>query len=232
MKIIWLGQAGLLLERDGVRIMIDPYLSNSVVKYEPKNDRRVPVDESFLAITPHVMIFTHDHLDHYDPETAPHFLQKTDRRMTVLCPTSAWKKARADGGEHNYVQFNRHTSWTEYDFRFTAVRAEHSDAFAIGVLIEDLREGKTYYVTGDTLYNSEIFDDLPKTIDALFLPINGVGNNMNMADAARFAERVGAKVTVPYHFGMFDSLDPTNFACANQVIPEIYKEIPIENQNT
>lgn len=227
MKIVWLGQAGLLLERDGVRVMIDPYLSNSVVKYEPKNDRRVPVDERFLTITPDVMIFTHDHLDHYDPETAPHFLHKTDKRMTVLCPTSVWKKARVEGSAHNCVQFNRGTSWSEYGFRFTAVRAEHSDEFAIGVLIEDLYEGKVYYITGDTLYNAEIFADLPEAVDVLFLPINGVGNNMNMTDAARFAERVGAKITVPYHFGMFDSLDPTNFVCADRVIPEIYKEIQI-----
>ena len=224
MKIIWLGQAGLLLERDGVQIMIDPYLSNSVVKYEPKNARRVAVNEDFLKITPDVMIFTHDHLDHYDPETAPCFLQKTDKRMTVLCPSSVWRKARVDGAEHNYVQFNRHTSWSEYGFRFTAVKAEHSDAFAIGVVIEDLVGGEVCYVTGDTLYNSEIFDDLPKKIDVLFVPINGVGNNMNMTDAARFAEKVGAKVSVPYHFGMFDSLDPTGFACENRVIPELWKE--------
>ena len=225
MKITWLGQAGLLLERDGVRIMIDPYLSDSVVKYEPQNFRRVPVEKRFLALTPDVMIFTHDHLDHYDPETAPIFLHKTDKAMTVLCPSSVWRKARGEGGGHNYVQFNRHTSWTEYGFRFTAVKAEHSDDFAIGVVIEDLAEKKTYYVTGDTLYSSEIFADLPKDLDAIFLPVNGVGNNMNMTDAARFAKASGAKKAVPLHFGMFDELDPMGFDCENRVIPTIWKEI-------
>ena len=50
MKVTWLGQAGLLFERDGVKIMIDPYLSDSVEKYEPKNYRRQPVNEDFFAI--------------------------------------------------------------------------------------------------------------------------------------------------------------------------------------
>ena len=103
MNITWLGQAGLLLERGGVQIMIDPYLSNSVEKVEPKNYRRQPVNEELFKITPDVMIFTHDHLDHYDPETAPLFLKKTDKKMTVLSPTSVWKKARIEGGGHNYV---------------------------------------------------------------------------------------------------------------------------------
>ena len=227
MKITWLGQAGLLLEKNGKTVMIDPYLSNSVVKVNPRNFRRVPVEEQFFDITPDVMIFTHDHLDHYDPETAPRFFAKTDKQMLVLCPASVWQKARTHGNGHNYVQFDRLTEWTDYGMRFSAVHAEHSDAFAIGVIIEDLDTGKTYYVTGDTLYNSEIFDDLPAHIDAVFLPINGVGNNMNMTDAARFAERTGARTVVPLHFGLFDALDPHSFGCDNKVIPTIWKEIEV-----
>ena len=227
MRITWLGQAGLLFEKNGTLIMIDPYLSNSVEKYEPKNYRRVAVNQAFLSVSPDVMIFTHDHLDHYDPETAPVFFSKTDKSMTVLAPTSAWQKARANGNGHNYVQFNRNTSWTEYGLRFTAVKAEHSDLYAIGVLIEELDTGKVFYVTGDTLYNETIFAHLPKSIEAVFLPINGVGNNMNATDAVRFAKKCGAKYAVPIHYGMFDTLDPNNFECDGRIIPCIWNEIEL-----
>ncbi|MBQ9099212.1 MAG: MBL fold metallo-hydrolase [Clostridia bacterium] len=227
MKITWLGQAGLLFEQDGVTIMIDPYLSNSVAKVNPLNDRRVPTDERFFDITPDVMIFTHDHLDHYDPETAPRFFAKNDKKITVLCPSSVWQKARTHGNGHNYVQFNRHTQWTAYGFRFRAVKAEHSDDHAIGVVIEDLGEGKTYYVTGDTLYNPTIFADLPEKIDVIFLPVNGVGNNMNATDAARFAKATGAKQAVPLHVGLFDDLKPDIFECDHRTLPEFYKEIKL-----
>ena len=111
--------------------------------------------------------------------------------------------------------------------RITAVKAAHSDPYALGYVLEDLLEGKTYYVTGDTLYNRDIFADLPPRIDAVFCPINGVGNNMNITDAARFCERTGAWCAVPLHFGMFDAIDPQLFACDNRVIPRIYEEIEI-----
>lgn len=223
MKITWLGQAGLLFEKGDVKIMVDPYLSNSCFKLNPLSNRRVPVDEAFLDIQPDVLILTHDHLDHTDPETLEHYL-KSDKRIVVLASKNAWDHVRTFKGVHNYVSFNRHTQWTYEGIRFTAVKAEHSDTHAIGVLIED--EENRYYVTGDTLYNTEIFEDLPKDIDAVFLPVNGVGNNMNFEDAASFAAATGAKKVVPLHFGLFDDLNPAeNFICENKVIPAFFKEI-------
>ena len=224
MKITFLGQAGLLFEKNGFKIMLDPYLSNSVEKINPKNYRREPVDESFFNIKPDVMIFTHNHLDHYDPETAKRFITN-DSHVLVLAPKSVWNEVRTIGGNNNFVLFNRHTSWSENGIRFTAVKAEHSDITPIGVIIED--DAKKYYITGDTLYNEEIFEDIPKDIYALFLPINGVGNNMNMTDALRFAKRINAPKTVPIHIGMFDELTADGFKCENKVIPEIYKEIKL-----
>ena len=225
MKIIWLGQAGLLFETDKTKILIDPYLSNSVAAVNPANFRRVAVNEEFLKIKPDIIIFTHNHLDHYDPETVKFFIS-TDTDITVLAPYSVWSEVRKIGGQNNYVMFNRHTVWSEKGMLFTAVKAEHSDPYAIGVIIE--AEGKKYYITGDTLYNDEIFSDIPNGIDTVFLPVNGVGNNMNFTDAARFAERVGAEHIVPIHFGMFDELDvKSKFICKNKIIPEIYKEVVV-----
>ena len=224
MKIIFLGQAGLLFEKDDFKIMIDPYLSNSVEAVNPKNFRRVDVDESFFDIKPDVMIFTHNHLDHYDSETVERFIT-AESSILVLAPKSVWHEVRKIGGNNNYVLFNRHTTWTENGIKFTAVKAEHSDITPIGVIIDDGE--KKYYITGDTLYNEEIFEDLPDNIYALFLPVNGVGNNMNMTDASRFAKRVNAEKTVPIHIGLFDELTAENFDCHNKVIPEIYKEIEL-----
>lgn len=222
MKITHLGQAGLLFEKDGFKIIVDPYLSNSVEKVNPKNYRRKPIDESFLKIKPDVLIFTHNHLDHFDPETVKHYISE-ESNITVLAPASVWDEVRKMGGNNNYIMFNRHTSWTENGIKFTAVKAEHSDNFAIGVIIDDM--DKKYYITGDTLYNTEIFEDIPNDIYAVFLPVNGVGNNMNMTDASKFAEKINAEKTVPLHTGLFDELDANNFVCKNKTVPQIYKEI-------
>ncbi len=224
MKITWLGQAGLLFEKNGLKIMIDPYLSDSVKKVNPANYRRVPVDEKLFNIKPDIMIFTHNHLDHYDPETAPRFIT-ADTDITVLAPASVWSEVRKIGGNNNYVQFNRHTTWTEGGVKFAAVKAEHSDPTPIGVIIDDGE--KKYYVTGDTLYNDDIFGDIPDDIYAVFLPVNGVGNNMNMTDAAAFCKRIKPKIVVPMHCGMFDSIDMNTFEVKNKVVPQIYKEIKL-----
>lgn len=222
MKVTYLGQAGLLFERCGFKIMMDPYLSDSVEKINPKNYRRIPVNESFFSIKPDVMLFTHNHLDHYDPETVSHFITESSD-ITVLAPKSVWDEVRKIGENNNYILFNRHTEWTENEIKFTAVKAEHSDITPIGVIIDDGE--RKYYVTGDTLYNEEIFADIPSDIYALFLPVNGVGNNMNMTDAARFAKRINAERTIPIHIGMFDELTANGFYCENKVIPKIYEEI-------
>ena len=222
MKITWLGQAGFLFENEKVKIMIDPYLSDSVKKVNPKNFRRQPVREEFFDIKPNILIFTHNHLDHYDPETAERFINDLSA-ITVLSPTSVYAVARKLGGNNNFVLFNEGTSWTEKGIRFTAVRAEHSDPTPIGVIIDDGE--RKYYVTGDTLYNEKIFEKIPSDIFALFLPINGVGNNMNIIDAIRFSEKINPEIAVPIHFGMFDELDANLFEYKNKIIPEIYKEI-------
>ena len=222
MKVIFLGQAGLLFDFDGVKVMIDPYLSNSVEKLVPKNYRRQPIDASFLDIKPDILVLTHDHLDHTDPETLEALFSR-HQGICVLASGNAWQIVRKFGGENNYVLFDRGTEWTEKGIRFQAVYAEHSDDRAVGVILA--YGGKNYYITGDTLYNEKVIKDIKVPVDVVFLPINGVGNNMNSTDAARLAEAIKATTAVPIHFGMFDALDPEDFKFKNKVIPEIYREI-------
>ncbi|MBQ8320029.1 MAG: MBL fold metallo-hydrolase [Clostridia bacterium] len=223
MKITWLGQAGLLFETEDKKILVDPYLSNSVAKLEPQNVRRVAVDERFLQIKPDVIVITHNHADHLDKETLCHYLDENSE-VTVLAPKGAWQEVRGFGGsKNNYVLFNSGTIWTELGIVFRAVKAEHSDENAIGVIIST--EGKNYYITGDTLYSEKVFESLPKIkLDVVFLPINGKGNNMNIRDATRFCERLKVRA-VPLHFGMFDGLDPTTFSYENKILPVCYGEI-------
>lgn len=224
MKVILLGQAGLLFDLDGVRVMVDPYLSNSVERLEPKNYRRQPIDESFFDIKPDILVLTHNHLDHTDPETLKKLFSRHNG-ICVLASGNAWQTVRKFGGDNNYIMFNRGTVWTEKGIRFEAIHAEHSDDKAVGVIIS--YDGKNYYITGDTLYNKKVIKDINVPIDVVFLPINGAGNNMNMTDAAQFAREIKAKTAVPVHFGMFDSINAGEFNFKNKVIPEIYKEISV-----
>lgn len=219
MKVTWLTQAGLLLEQDGTRVMVDPYLSDSVGKREPKKHRRVPADPTYRTLHPDVLIITHDHLDHLDPETLSGILD-TDTPITVLAPENAYRKLLTLGYDHNYVLLSPHSVWSQNDLTFYAVAAAHSDTAAAGFVIDD--GSRTYYITGDTLYNYDVIDDVLALVkggvDTVFLPINGVGNNMNARDAADFACAVGAKCAVPLHYGLFDDINPADFDFKNTVV--------------
>ena len=227
MKITFLGQNGFLIESKKSTIIIDPYLSCSVEKIEPQNKRRQPIDERFLDCSPDVIVITHAHADHYDEETLDRVL-KGGRSCLFFAPPSVFFAAKKRYPRCNFVYFRNGTSYTACGVVFRAVAAEHSDGEAIGAVITC--EGKNLYVTGDTLYSERVFESLPENerIDAVFLPINGRGNNMNAADAARFACRIGAKNVVPVHFGMFDDLTGQELQCENKIIPEIYKEIVLK----
>lgn len=228
MKVTWLTQAGLLFDTGSLKIMVDPYLSNSVGERNPKKNRRIPVDESIFEIKPDVIIITHDHLDHLDPKTLEHFLSREGDPITVLAPENAYKKLLEFGGDHNYVLLAPHSVWSEGEVTFYSVHAEHSDRTAAGFIIDDGEN--TYYVSGDTLYNYDVIDDVldlvPDGVGYAFLPINGVGNNMNAQDASDFAYEINAKIGVPLHYGLFDSISPESFDFDERLILTPY--VPTE----
>lgn len=222
MKVTWLGQAGLLFQTESTTILVDPYFSDSAASVACH--RKMPVDPSVWEIKPDICLFTHVHIDHYDPETAGHFVNE-NTEVTVLSPASVWEKIRLQGGKNNFVRVSPGVMWSQGDVEITVVPAVHSDDHAVGFVIE--YQGKRYYVTGDTLYSHEVTWSVPESVDVVFLPINGKGNNMNAVDAAKFASEIGAKLAVPVHFGMLDDIDPACFVYENTKIPKIYKEMTL-----
>lgn len=221
MKITWLGQAGLLIRTKEITVMVDPYLSDHCGDLNPKSRRRMPVDESLFDIVPDVLIVTHNHLDHLDHFTLPHYLKETSG-VTTLSSTDSWPELRKYGGDNNYIWFPAGTEWTQGDVRFLSVPACHSEPTAIGVMLE--AEGKRIYISGDTLYHRDIVAKVPHGMDLAVVPVNGVGNNMTMFDAARLCRDLEAKCAMPVHWGLFDGLTPEAFPFDSKILPEIYRE--------
>lgn len=225
MKVTWLTQAGLLFENENIKILVDPYLSDSLESRGVAFKRRMPINESYLSCNPDVILITHEHEDHLNLETLKAVLESSTHPITVLAPYSAYKVLSALGGEHNYVMLNQHSVWGERGVTFYATHAEHSDRDAVGFIIDDGR--KTYYVSGDTLYNYDVIDDVtdlaPDGVDFAFLPINGKGNNMNAKDAADFAYEIGANAAVPLHWGLFDDINPESFDFEDAIVLSPYE---------
>ena len=225
MKVTWLTQAGLLFENERLTVLVDPYLSDSLGDRCERKRRRIPVDESFFEVEPDVILITHSHIDHLDPMTLDVFLKRGGKEITVLAGGAAYEKLISLGYEHNLVLLSPHSVWSEGGVTFYSVKAEHSERDAVGFILDDGE--KTYYVSGDTLYNFDVIDDcldlVEDGVDYAFLPINGKGNNMNAKDAADFAYEIGAKCAVPVHYGLVDDVDPDDFDFDERMILSPYE---------
>ena len=229
MKVTWLTHSGLVFENERLTVLVDPYLSDSLGEKCDCMKRRVPVQESFLELRPDVVLITHSHPDHLDVATLDRFLKNTDKEITVLANGSAYDKLAALGYRHNLVLLSPHSVWSEGGVTFYAVKAEHSERDAVGFILDDGE--KTYYVSGDTLYNFDVIDDcldlVEDGVDYAFLPINGKHNNMNAKDAADFAYEIGAKMAVPVHYGLFDEVDPEDFDFDDKLVLTPYETVEI-----
>ncbi|MBM4156167.1 MAG: hypothetical protein FJ221_14250 [Lentisphaerae bacterium] len=98
MKATWLGQSGYLLEGGGVRLAIDPYLSDAVERAQGLK-RLVPPPCTVAELAPDVLLITHDHLDHLRPGHGA----RGDGRVSRLPPRrpgerqDAWRADRPGG---------------------------------------------------------------------------------------------------------------------------------------
>lgn len=215
MKVTWLGHSGLLFESERLTVLVDPVLSGDA--------------EGIFELSPDVILITHSHKENFDTETLNRFFEKSGKDITVLSNGTVYEKLSALGCRHNLVLLSPHSVWSEGGVTFYSVKAEHSERDAVGFILDDAE--KTYYVSGDTLYNFDVIDDcldlVEDGVDYAFLPINGKGNNMNAKDAADFAYEIGAKTAVPVHFSLFDGVDPEDFDFDDRLILTPFEKVEL-----
>ena len=230
MKVLWLGQGGLLFVSGKRKVMVDPYLTNSLSLIDYTLDRQMKVNKKIFSVRPDVIVLTNCHPDHADVETISKFAKKQKNKLTILSCESVF--CTIADYDHcalaNNIMFQAGSEWSIEGFNIQAVEARTDDSSAIGVIITDTQDGKKYYVAGDTLYNKYVIQDLPNDIYAAFLPINGEYGSMNVLDAKRLALKIDARYVVPVHFGMFDKVDPSTLELENKIIPQPYKIIDFE----
>ena len=233
MKTLWLGQGGLLIISGRLKIVVDPYLSNSMRSVDKTMKRRLKVKKSFLKIKPDMIIITNSHPDHADMVTLKKYLHKTKKGTVVLASEKAYDKLYREriAGRYINIMFEEGDEWTLKHILVKGVRCKTDDKTAFGVIIEDSSTGKSVYVAGNTLYNKYLVQELPKGLDVAYIPISGQYSTMNMDDAQRFAKDLEAKVIVPFHYGMFDRVDPKDFNCPNKIVPKPYKVIPVDAES-
>ncbi len=230
MQIVWLGQGGLMMVSQKHKLLIDPYLTNTLKKLDKRMKRRVGIKKKYFKLKPDIILLTNSHPANTDEKTLVRFIKqrrKKKDRLTVLSCESSFGSifSNKEYKRANHIMFGEGDEWTIENMHIKAVKARTNDRSAFGVLVTDLSDCKKYYIAANTLYNEEIINSLPSDIFAAFIPISGTYGCMNRLDAQRFATRLEATYVVPINYGMFDKIDPEEFVCVGRVIPKPFKVI-------
>ncbi|MEI6070915.1 MAG: MBL fold metallo-hydrolase [Verrucomicrobiae bacterium] len=209
MTITWLTQGGFLFEASGYRLVVDPYMSDSLAG---KVTRLASFPLALGELRPDAVICTHDHLDHLDPDSMtmiagsyPHCLfggpEQAHRHLGelgILNPLLLEVGKRIGLGP----------------LSITPAFAKHSDPSAVGLLIG--AAGRKVYLTADTEFDEQIFTPLAEGMNAVLICINGRLGNMNWQEAVETVRRLKPSMALPMHYGLFaeNTEDPGPFISA------------------
>lgn len=202
MKVTWLGQGGFLFEAGAARVAVDPYLSDALA---PKGlPRLYPPPMTAEGLSPTLVVFTHDHDDHFDPVTVAAVLKAHPACLFAGSPETVAHAVETGAAETQCTVLGAGDVMEHAPLRITATPAEHSGG-ALGLVIAD---GQTRaYVSGDTLYR----DDLAKAVrdaaggplDIVVVCINGRWGNMPAEDALRLVGALEPRAAAPMHYDLF-----------------------------
>jgi L-ascorbate metabolism protein UlaG (beta-lactamase superfamily) len=219
--ILWLGQAGFAIRSTSATLLIDPFLSPHASRlYE---SAQAPEATTYVDL----VLCTHEHLDHFDPDGAP-AIAKASPGATFVVPAPIVDIVTEAGIAPDRVLGVQ--PGEVHDLHGIAVRpvpARHGvtmdDAYGFG---EELSgglirfvgyvlevDGVRIYHAGDTIH----YAGMEATLEAhrphvTLLPINGrhaereargIIGNLNEYEAAWLADTIGAETLIPMHHDLF-----------------------------
>ncbi|MDO9416755.1 MBL fold metallo-hydrolase [Pararhizobium sp.] len=231
--LYWLGQAGFVIDTPGLRIVIDPYLSDSLAeKYAGKafpHGRMAPAPVSPEALgAVDLVLCTHHHTDHMDGQTLSALarrlpdllfvvpaasLQLAADRIGVspdrLVPVDAGDEIEPLPGVSLQVLRAAHET-LEQD------AAGHHTFLGYGVAIEGIR----LFHSGDTIpFEGQVDDISALAPDIALLPVNGrsarlaaagFAGNLTLAEASDLCIACNIPAMIAHHYGLFsfNTADP------------------------
>lgn len=222
-RLWWLGQSGFLLQWQGLHVLLDPYLSDSLTKKYSQTDKpHVRMTE--LVVSPaklsmiDIATSSHNHTDHLDAETLSPILAANRRLKLVIAEANrrfVADRLRIDADVA--VGLDDGNSVEISGIRFSGIASAHEAlerdelgrAKFLGYVLQF--DGWTIYHSGDTVRYEGMSEKLSQfRVDVALLPINGraperrVAGNLSGSEAAQLARDIEAKLVMPCHFDMFE----------------------------
>jgi L-ascorbate metabolism protein UlaG (beta-lactamase superfamily) len=222
-RLWWLGQSGFLLQWQGIHVLLDPYLSDSLTKKYSHTDKphvrmtELVIDPARLSFVD-IVTSTHNHTDHLDAETLVPIMAANPRVKLVIAEANrAFVADRLQIDAGAAIGLDDGASVEISGIRLSGIasahealeRDERGRAKYLGYMLQF--GGWTIYHSGDTVRYEGMAEKLrPFKIDVALLPINGraperrVPGNLFGREAAQLAGDIEAKLVIPCHFEMFE----------------------------
>jgi L-ascorbate 6-phosphate lactonase len=203
LAIYWLCQAGFAFKSSANAVVyIDPYFSD-VVERVIGFKRMMTCPMSAEEANAHLVVCTHEHLDHMDIDALPVLARNPRTQFTgpIECIKEFAKLGIPAQRCHLLEEGN---SLTLGGIEINAVYADHGDLApdALGIVLNF--GGIKVYHTGDTAYRPKEFGPAIGMKPEILIPcINGRFGNMDAKEAALLTSLVKPRVVIPSHFWMF-----------------------------
>ena len=234
-NITSLGQSGLLINYLKKKILVDPYLSNSVEELDSSTIKRlikIPFKPEDLKNI-NLVLITHHHLDHCDPMTIPKIYENNPNAF-FAGPMPVIKLLKKWGVKNeNIISIKDLPFKLDPNLLISSIPAAHPKLTksidgtpeAVGWILRN--KNKVIYIAGDTSVHQDVLNELKKfnVIDLAYLPVNednffrrkaGIIGNMSIREAFQLAEETNIKTVIPVHWDMFK---------VNSVTPDEIKSV-------
>lgn len=202
-----LGHASFIIKGEGKIIYIDPYVFPDKVDYEDQAD---------------IILITHEHYDHCDPE-AIRAVRKSD--STTLVPENCTLEFRGDArriNEGDILTGDLAIKGIDIEVvpAYNINKSFHPQGTGVGYIIEV--DGLRVYHAGDTDLIPPMKDI---SVDVALLPIGGT-YTMDVQEAVEAALAIAPDVVIPMHYNHLDST-PADAGLFKQLVQDKNPDIEV-----